>query len=524
MLAIGLWAGWVQGADSNWIASTGDWSDANNWSGGEPTSGAWANISNGGTATISQPGEACYSLTLGSSAGESGTIDLVSGSLRTRGSWSDPRIPELPWRGPPGLFIGYSGTGVLTHADGNNTVRENLWLGFGTGSSGTYLLSGSGLLEANTEHIGSVGQGYFAQTGGVNRPVTISIGPHGRYELTGGALVVTGVSPDPFVFDPDLGLFVSGTFVLGGNACVGVATEVVGLSGNGVFTHTDGNNVVHDLFVGYYSGSSGTYYLSGDAHLTAADRETVGYIGSGAFIQSGGHNDVGSVLYIGRMGSGSYSMSGGVLTTAGIGVFNGEFSITDSSASIAVSFLQISSPGGRFSAVPGSVIHVTRPPSWAWWRSSVGIYVFDGNAAGDLSNLRLVFENGADNVATFEVAGIDLGATPDGFLNNFALETLELGGAAGDGRVVLWDHFDSHPGWDGNEALYVNQLIVHPGSTLYLDNIGLYVNGVAVSAGDGDLYGGGVISAAPEPVSMMLLACGAVLLSRHRRRRETPLP
>ena len=67
------------------------------------------------------------------------------------------------------------------------------------------------------------------------------------------------------------------------------------------------------------------------------------------------------------------------------------------------------------------------------------------------------------------------------------------------------------------EALYLQSLTVNPGSALYLDGINLYVNGVQVDPGDGGLYGGGVISGAPEPTTLALLAVGGLALIRRRR-------
>ena len=44
--------------------------------------------------------------------------------------------------------IGNSGSGSFTQTGGTNAVSGNLFLGNGTGSSGTYNLSGSGLRPA----------------------------------------------------------------------------------------------------------------------------------------------------------------------------------------------------------------------------------------------------------------------------------------------------------------------------------------------------------------------------------------
>ena len=49
-------------------------------------------------------------------------------------------------------YLGNSGSGSFTQSGGTHTVSNNLYLGYNTGSGGTYNLSGSGLLSANNEY------------------------------------------------------------------------------------------------------------------------------------------------------------------------------------------------------------------------------------------------------------------------------------------------------------------------------------------------------------------------------------
>ena len=51
-------------------------------------------------------------------------------------------------------YIGYSGTGSFTQSGGTNSVSGTLYVGNNAGSSGSYALSGSGLLAAPAENIG----------------------------------------------------------------------------------------------------------------------------------------------------------------------------------------------------------------------------------------------------------------------------------------------------------------------------------------------------------------------------------
>ena len=65
-------------------------------------------------------------------------------------------------------YVGYSGAGTFTQSGGTNSNR-GLYLGLNTGSSGTYSLSGTGVLSATGEYVGnSSAAGSFQQSGGSN--------------------------------------------------------------------------------------------------------------------------------------------------------------------------------------------------------------------------------------------------------------------------------------------------------------------------------------------------------------------
>ena len=61
------------GANYSWQVSSGDWSIASNWGGTLPTGSDTAYVVNAGTVDVTQLGETCGTLSLGSSAG-SGTV------------------------------------------------------------------------------------------------------------------------------------------------------------------------------------------------------------------------------------------------------------------------------------------------------------------------------------------------------------------------------------------------------------------------------------------------------------------
>ncbi len=244
-------------------------------------------------------------------------------------------------------YIGNLFTGALNQTGGANTAADRLFLGYNSGSSGTYNLSG-GSLSANNAILGNEGTGTFTQTGGTNAEngnlfLGYSPGSSGIYNLNGGTNAVPGI------------LFIgynsgsSGTYNLtGGSLSAGFG--FVGYQGVGLFNQRGGIiSISNNLQLGYSSGSSGTYNLSGGSLFTST--LYVGKDGNGIFNQSGGSTAIEerssvSGLYLGfypgRMGT--YNLSGGSLSApaetigvlvGGLGVFNqsgGANAVTDALA------------------------------------------------------------------------------------------------------------------------------------------------------------------------------------------------
>ena len=214
-------------------------------------------------------------------------------------------------------IIGLSGTGSLGEwggTNGINSANSALYLGSGPGSSGSYTLTGNGLLSLsssnNVEYIGYSGIGSFAQSGGTN---TIKLGTIYLGYVAGSA----------------------GTYSLGGSALLTAASEYIG-GGADIFTQSSGTNIVASLSVGTgvivaslsvgtgvnaTGGPSGVYNLSGNGLLSVGD-ETLGDYGNGTFNQSGGTHSISGTLYLGENFNGQYTISAtynlaaGVLTAA----------------------------------------------------------------------------------------------------------------------------------------------------------------------------------------------------------------
>jgi probable HAF family extracellular repeat protein/autotransporter-associated beta strand protein len=225
-------------------------------------------------------------------------------------------------------------SGSFSQSGGTNNATAAFTVDGPAGDGSTYNLSGSGfLLSSNSEVVGSNGQGSFTQSGGTNNSGPLYLGYNssasGTYSLSGSGLLVGG---------DVIGYSGTGSFTQSGgtnNASEGVqlgalggvgmfslsvsgllssSVEYVGGEGTGGFIQSGGSNGVSTLYVGYGLGRSGTYSLGGSGQLSSGS-EAIGYFGAGSFAQSGGTNNAGS-LYLGydSRSSGSYNLNGGLLT------------------------------------------------------------------------------------------------------------------------------------------------------------------------------------------------------------------
>lgn len=231
------------------------------------------------------------SLTLGAQVGSTGTYSLSAGSLTTYFE-----------------FVGNSGTGTFSQTGGTNSAGQ-LYLGIGTGASGTYTLSGAGILSASYVSVGHGGIGTFIQNGGTHNTQQMQIGTMpggaGTYNLRGGTLNVDD--------------YVSG----------GSGTDTLKIDGGVLNLATGGSVNVDNLYVGTTS-YSGSHTLTASRSITATS-EIIGQGGVGSFTQSGGiHNVTGTLsLGTGLNGNGTFNMQGGLLqagtidaVNAGIATFN----------------------------------------------------------------------------------------------------------------------------------------------------------------------------------------------------------
>ncbi|MDY7000642.1 MAG: hypothetical protein SVS15_02520, partial [Thermodesulfobacteriota bacterium] len=331
-LLAGLWASPAWATDRYWIADDGWWSDPANWNtSGLPQDGDDAYLtSNDGTSRTVTYDAASYPLldNLYIDATGSGTMSLVI--FHETRLFADDE------------YVGYSGTGAFTQARETNSITSGLYLGYESGSSGTYDLSGTGELSSGLhEYVGYQGAGAFTQSGGTNS-ITSSLylghesGSSGTYDLSGGTLEAhfesignsgTGeFTQTGGANSATFGLAIghldgsSGTYNLSGGT-LSAQYENVGTQGTGEFFQTGGtHSVTEELRVGCSAGGQGTYDLSGDGELTV-NWAYIGQQGTGVFKQSGGTHTVGgssSYLVLGYYsgGLGTYELSGGTLDSS----------------------------------------------------------------------------------------------------------------------------------------------------------------------------------------------------------------
>jgi hypothetical protein len=339
----------------NWIDGSGNWNTPGNWSPtGVPSTSDIVNIvlTDGVARTISidqvtaplgllsidltGPGTTTTTLSAGGAA-----VDLDAG----------------------GIFVGgYSGTAptngraVLNQSSGfvSTFSSSDLVVAYGAGSSGLYNLTGGKLTINEGEFIGLSGNGTFNQSGNSTHTVNASAtgifaigkdaGSAGNYNLSGGTLTVnapeylgyngTGTftqSDGTHAVTGGQGLYLGfnaaghGNFFLSGTgALTSTLPEYIGYNGSGTFNQSGGIHSVNGAFLvlGWNPGSTGTYNLGAGSLISGAGSgdEHVGYLGVGAFTQTGGTHAINAPLDIGFAPdvTSTYTLSGGVLNCASI--------------------------------------------------------------------------------------------------------------------------------------------------------------------------------------------------------------
>jgi T5SS/PEP-CTERM-associated repeat protein len=230
-----------------------------------------------------------------------------------------------------GAAAGAQGTltiasGVMTVAGSTASLAPNLDLGNVANATGTVLVSGGELVATNGwVRIGNAGIGQMTVTGGALRTVSIVLGLNagaaGTLTVDGGAVTNAGSITVGSILNA------SGTLWLKNGQFLGGSTLLVGVTGNGQVTVSNGTMAINSLVtVGSGAGSRGAVLIHGgsvtlagaNALTLAASAGSTGevWVTGGSVIANSGTTQIGSA------GSGSMTTCNAVVTLQSVLVGN----------------------------------------------------------------------------------------------------------------------------------------------------------------------------------------------------------
>lgn len=295
------------------------------------------------------------------------------------------------------------------------------------------------------------------------------------------------------------------------------------LQAKGYFNQSGGAHIVdNDLSFGKSNYSSPQYHLTGgtlhvkgnilEYNSSSLSSTSYFYINGGTLTHDGSLSGIDN-FYIGNSENSEYALNGTFFQVENMLIggtsTTGKFTINDTSIPVEISKNLQFNKKAHIEVVKGSNLSLT---------GSLKNYIQDPDRMNDFNNLSLTFEGGSEDFNPFEVGGKDLGNVDVGTVFNFAMDTLTLGGAD-IGKVRLVDSYDNQLGWDGNEALYVDALILQAGSYLDLNGLNIYYNTLEDYGGT-ILYNGGELvhytTVIPEPMTLILLVCSVTALYLRR--------
>ncbi|AUB83191.1 hypothetical protein THSYN_21090 [Candidatus Thiodictyon syntrophicum] len=357
---VGARAGGVAPPETYWIGNSGSWDDPTHWDNGVPGSGYDAFLAVSGATTN-------FNVTLDPSLN---SLSIDGGATLAQGANTLTSNA---------LVVGGTGAGTVDQSGGTQTTNQ-LFIGSG-GGTGTYHLSGTGILDVTgpgdgVTYVGEGGTADFTQSGTSQFTtnylnVGVIDGSAAHYDLSGGAVTVNsnmGVGSDGDATFAQTGgtVGVGGTLTVDGKAIGGTSGNytlsgdpltstlttnglTVGSGGSGTFSQAGGTvnvNTANTMHVGELGGASGTYALSGGVLNVTTNEQKIGAAGQGYVNQTGGtHNFVNTAMYLGdQQGSyGEYNLSAGVVNGGSIalGEWGGQGKFIQTGGSVTVNELSL---------------------------------------------------------------------------------------------------------------------------------------------------------------------------------------
>jgi hypothetical protein len=496
-------------------------------------------------------------------------------------------------------YIGQGGNGAFNQTGGTNSFAGSLYIG--CGGTGNYTLSG-GTLSATgvstSEWVGDTSSGTFTQTGGVNRmnAVGLSVGCNagvtGTYLLSGTGVLDNGEGEEiggngTFIQTGGTNSIDLSMFIIDAGGLYSVSAGTFNMSDgnieeiNGTFNQSGGTNLLEGpLWLG------GLYSLSGTGTLTVEGPSTglgAGESIGGTFNQSGGTNQIGipneGVATFAVSTTGVYNLSAGSLTahygTANSGTINvtggaanlgpvtgtGTLNVGDASASVTASGLQQSSvtitstgqltltAGGATNSVnslvinSGGVFNLTSTKLIINYGggfdpiSTIAGYIKSGYNGGAWNGPGIISTT-AQSKTNGLYYGVGYADGKDGVVSGLPSGQIEvmytlLGDANLDGLVnaadftILAANFNQPvTGWDQGDFNY-DGLVNAADFTDLAANFNQSVSGADVSGGDVaalDAFAAAnglplpTFANVPEPASAVIMAMAGLGMVRRRRR------
>lgn len=262
---------------ADWLGTvSADWFTSGNWNpGAVPGSGTAVNINNAATpnpATINAPGAASGTVTLGSTAGQSGTLNVNSGGLAVTGS----------------IYVGLLGSGTLNITGGTVSATGLGSVADSANSSGTITVSGAGTQFKPGQlyvaaDVNTLGQVTIQNGASLTTAQTIlgyfSSTANGTLTVTSGSSASTGAMT---IGERGVGIFnlnggstaTSGSVSIGTNVTGNGAANIAGAGttwatgsinvGNGTLSVSSGAKVTST------AGSFGAAFINGSTTVTGA--------------------------------------------------------------------------------------------------------------------------------------------------------------------------------------------------------------------------------------------------------------